>query len=334
MPAFSYSDILSAAEQISDVAVRTSLIHSPALDEKLQGTVYLKAECLQRKGAFKFRGAYNAISRLPSEVRASGVVACSSGNHAQGVAEAARLLSIPAAIVMPSDAPEVKVAGTRSAGAEVVFYDRETEDREAIARSLCEGRGASFIHPFNDPRVMAGQGTAGLEIANDLAALGVAPDLMVIQVSGGGLASGVCVAMHEAFPQCEIWGVEPEGHDDLRRSLMSGERCKVPGHVEEAGALCDALLAPMTGSNTFPVLQEHLKGGLAVSDEAVLDAVAYAFSELRLVVEPGGAIGLAALLSGQVPLEGRSCVVMLSGGNIDPKVLKCALAEYPALVGP
>lgn len=327
MSVLSYSDILSAADLISGVAVRTPLVHSPALDEKLGGTVYLKAECLQRKGAFKFRGAYNAISRLPREARAAGVVACSSGNHAQGVAEAARLLDMPATIVMPSDAPKIKVAGTRSAGAEVVFYDRETEDREAIARSLCEGGGASFIHPFNDPYVMAGQGTAGLEVAKDLEALDVIPDMMLIQASGGGLASGICVAMHEAFPRCEIRAVEPEGHDDLRLSLAAGERSGVPGHVEEAGALCDALLAPMTGSNTFPVLQQHLKGGLAVPDAAVLEAVAYAFGELKLVVEPGGAIGLAALLSGQVSLQGRSCVVILSGGNIDPMILQRALAK-------
>lgn len=327
MPVLSYTDILSAADRIANVAVRTPLISSPALDEKLGGRIYLKAECLQRKGAFKFRGAYNAISRLPEEMRSHGVVACSSGNHAQGVAEAARLLDMPAVIVMPSDAPSVKVAGTRSAGAEVVFYDRESEDREAIARSLCQERGAAFVHPFNDPYVMAGQGTAGLEIVQDLEALGVVPDLLLIQASGGGLASGVSTAIHQTFPTCEIWGCEPKGHDDLRLSLDAGERCGVPDHVEEAGALCDALLAPMVGSHGFPILQEHLKGSLAVDDEAVLEAVAYAIETLRLVVEPGGAIGLAALLSGQVRLEGRSCVLMLSGGNIDPAVMERALAH-------
>lgn len=326
MPLLDMKDILSAADRIADVAVATPLINNPQLDELLGGKVYLKAECLQRKGAFKFRGAYNCLSRLDVAQRAGGVVACSSGNHAQGVAEAARLLGMPAVIVMPADSPKVKVEGTRSAGAEVVFYDRLTEDREAIAKGLCEERGAAFIHPFNNKLIMAGQATAGLEAARKILEQGDRLDLALLQVSGGGLAAGISTAVHDAFPACEIWACEPEGYDDVRYSLAAGEPIEVPELAQHGrGLLCDALLAPKPGDLTFPLLQAHIKECLAISDEAVLEAVAYAHKHLHLVVEPGGAIGLAALLNGAVKLEGRTCLVVLSGGNIDPPVLIQAL---------
>ena len=210
MLALSLADIQSAAKQIEGVAVRTPLLNFPALDSQVGGRVFLKPECLQQKGAFKFRGAYNFISRLSDSERAGGVVACSSGNHAQGVAEAARLCGVTAAIVMPEDSPKVKVEGTRASGAEVIFYDRYTEDREAIARSICKERGAVFIHPFNEPIIMAGQGTIGLEIADDLKALGLSPDVALVPLSGGGLASGVSLGLHGDFPSARFGVASPK----------------------------------------------------------------------------------------------------------------------------
>ena len=323
MSEISFADIQSAAVTIKGMAVRTPLLTMPALDERLGGRVFLKAECLQRIGAFKFRGAYNRIARLSEAEKAGGVVACSSGNHAQGVAEAARLVGTRATIVMPEDAPAVKVAGTRAAGAGIVFYDRQTEDREAIAEAICAEQGATFVHPFNDPFVIAGQGTVGLEAGEDLKALGIEPDLALVPASGGGLAAGFCLGLHGVFPACTIWGCEPYGHDDLRASLKAGK--PVPAQVPGGSGLCDALLAPMPGETGFPILKEHLAGVLAVEDHAIYQAMAFAFSKLKLVVEPGGVIALAALLDGQIMLEGKTCVVVLSGGNVDFVTLQDAM---------
>ena len=311
------ADIEAAATRLAGVAVETPLIESPALNERLGARVLLKLETLQRVGAFKFRGAYNRLVQLGPEQRRAGVVAFSSGNHAQGVALAARLLGIPALIVMPSDAPEVKVAATLGYGAEVRRYDRLTESREAIAAAIAAERGAVVTPAFDDPHIIAGQGTVGLEIARQARALGAGLDLALAPVSGGGLLAGLSIALKAASPAVEIWGVEPAGFDDLRQSLEAGRRIaiKPPGR-----SLCDALESPAPGELTFPILQRTLAGATAVTDAEVTEAMRYAFGTLKLVVEPGGSAGLAALLAGHVDVKGRTVAVVLSGGNVDPEL--------------
>ncbi len=318
----SLADVKDAAARIAGCAVRTPLIHNDVLDDAVGAKVFVKAECLQRTGSFKFRGAYNRIAMIPEGKRASGVVACSSGNHAQGLAEAARLFGIPATIVMPHDAPAVKRARTERSGARVVGYDRAGEDRDAIAAAIAEETGATFVHPFNDPGVMAGQGTAGLEIAADLAALGERADRVLVPVSGGGLIAGVAVAMAATMPDVVVQPVEPEGFDDLTRSLEAGERV---ANAQASGSIADALLAPTPGTNTFAVHRELVRPGIAVSDDLLRPAMAFAARELKVVAEPGGVIALAALLSGLVPVRGETVVVVLSGGNVDDQMLASAL---------
>ena len=310
-----YDDVLSAAERLGALAVRTPLIEHPVLNERTAGRVLLKLETLQRVGAFKFRGAYNAISQLDKSRFTGGVVACSSGNHAQGVAAAAMICGMDALIVMPQDAPELKVARTKRYGAEVVSYDRETEDRDAIARELCAERNAAFIPPFDHPAVIAGQGTVGLELMQQAQAMNALPDAVIAPCSGGGLVTGVALAVKHANPKAEVYAVEPEGFDDLARSLDSGQRER---NEKLSGSICDALLAPSPGEITFAIAKEQLAGSVAVSDEEVRAAVRFAFEELKLVVEPGGAVALAAVLSGKVPAFGRTTACVLSGGNIDP----------------
>lgn len=320
------ADILNAQQKLEGVASRTPLLSFPSLNEQLGGQVFFKAECLQRKGAFKFRGAYNALCNLSEAERAGGVVACSSGNHAQGVAEAARLFGIDAAIVMPQDAPSVKVEGTKAAGAEVIFYDRYSEDREAIAKALCDERDACFIHPFNDPNIMAGQGTLALEISEDLISMDLVPDKVLVPVSGGGLAAGVSVAIHGSFPDCKIIACEPVGHDDLAASLEVGQPVETENTRDgDEPSLCDALLALQPGNLTFEVLKDHVSSVATANNNDVLQAMAFAMKQMHLIVEPGGAIGLAALLSGTVQLDGGVAVVILSGGNADPELLQKAL---------
>ncbi|PLX37291.1 MAG: pyridoxal-5'-phosphate-dependent protein [Hyphomicrobiales bacterium] len=317
-------DIRAAAGRLSGKAQETPLLSSAALDARFGARVLFKAECLQRTGSFKFRGAYNCISLIPEEVRARGVVACSSGNHAQGVAEAARLFGIPATIVMPDDAPALKRARTERSGARVVPYDRVREDREAIARAIGEETGATFIHPFEDPRVIAGQGTVGLEIVAQAAALGVVPDAVLIPASGGGLLAGSGLALKAALPDVAIYAVEPAGFDDHRRSLASGAR----EHNEKlGGSISDALLAAAPGENTFAINRDQVAGGLAVSDDDALSAVGVAAEELKVVTEPGGAVGLGALLSGEAAFAGKTVVVVLSGGNIEPDMLARAIGK-------
>lgn len=310
-----YDDVLAAAERLGALAVRTPLIEHPVLNERTAGRVLLKLETLQRVGAFKFRGAYNAISQLDKSRFTGGVVACSSGNHAQGVAAAAMICGMDALIVMPQDAPELKVARTKRYGAEVVSYDRETEDRDAIARELCAERNAAFIPPFDHPAVIAGQGTVGLELMQQAQAMNALPDAVIAPCSGGGLVTGVALAVKHANPKAEVYAVEPEGFDDLARSLDSGQRER---NEKLSGSICDALLAPSPGEITFAIAKEQLAGSVAVSDEEVRAAVRFAFEELKLVVEPGGAVALAAVLSGKVPAFGRTIACVLSGGNIDP----------------
>jgi len=317
------ADIEDAARQIAGVAVRTPLLRADALDEAAGGRVFVKAEVLQRTGSFKFRGAYNRISRLDAAARKAGVVAYSSGNHAQGVATAAKLVGAPATIVMPADAPALKIDNTRALGAEVILYDRATQSREEIAGAILKSRGATLVPPFEDPFIIAGQGTAGLEIAEDLAALDVQADVLVCPTSGGGLTAGIALAMAARSPGTALYAVEPEGFDDYGRSLAAGHRVKNPA---QSGSLCDALMTPEPGALTFSINQPRLAGALAVSDEEALAAVAFAFRVLKLVVEPGGAVGLAALLSGKLRLKGRTAVAVASGGNVDPSVFARAIA--------
>lgn len=309
------ADIAAAAQRLSGIAVRTPLIHAPVLDDRLNARVFLKAETLQRTGSFKFRGAYNKISSIPPERRAAGVVAYSSGNHAQGVAAAARLLGMPAVIVMPADAPRAKHARTLALGAEIVSYDRDGgEDRAAIAAAIVKARGATLVPPFDDPLIIAGQGTIGFEIVEDLERLGLRPDIVVVGASGGGLAAGISLGVKAKVPEAALYTVEPEGFDDTRRSFVSGQR----EHNERiSGTICDALMSNSPGEWTFPITRVLIGQGLTASDAEVGQAVRFAFEELKLVVEPGGAIGLAALLAGKVDIRGKTVVAILSGGNVD-----------------
>jgi threonine dehydratase len=304
-------DVLAAAARLAGVAVRTPVLESPALDELAGARLLVKAEPLQRTGSFKFRGAYNAISVL----RPPAVVAFSSGNHAQGVAAAARLSGIPATIVMPADAPAVKLEGTRALGAEVVAYDRYRDERERIGAEIAARTGAVLIRPYDDPLVMAGQGTAGLELADQAAERGLALDAALVCCGGGGLVAGCATALRARRPGTAVYAVEPEGHDDTARSLARGERVANEPGVRSA---CDALLAPTPGELTFEVNRRLLAGGVAVSEAEVREAMRLAFRHLKLVVEPGGAVALAAALFRKVPLDGAVVGVVVSGGNVDP----------------
>ena len=318
------ADIAAAAQRLAGVAVRTPLVSAPVLDERLGARVFLKAETLQRTGSFKFRGAYNKISQIPPERRAAGVVAYSSGNHAQGVAAAAKLLGIRATIVMPSDAPRLKRARTEALGAGVVAYDRNSEDRAAIAEKIVKERGATLVPPYDDPMIIAGQGTIGTEIVEDLRALALQPDIVVIGASGGGLAAGVSLGVKARVPAAKFYTVEPEGFDDTARSFKSGKREANP---RLSGSICDALMSNTPGELTFPITQALIGEGLVVSDAEVALAVRYAFEELKLAVEPGGVIGLAALLAGKLDVRGKVVVGVLSGGNIDAELFAKIIGE-------
>ena len=318
----SHADVVAAAERLKGVAVRTPLIASPVLSEMTGARVFLKPECLQRTGSFKFRGAWNAVSQIPESERAKGVVACSSGNHAQGVAEAARLIGVEATILMPADAPALKIARTKRSGATVVTYDRASQDREALTVELAAKTGGDLVHPYDDARVVAGQGTVGLEIVEDLAALGLAPDLVLTPASGGGLAAGIALGLERGAPAARVVMVEPAGFDDQARSLAAGRRV---ANEKTAGSICDALLTPMPGEIGFAVAQARGSSAVAVSDDEALAAIAFAVGEHKLVSEPGGAVALAALLERRVDVAGKIVVVVLSGGNVDPALLARAL---------
>jgi threonine dehydratase len=316
-------DVDEAARRLDGVALRTPLLASPVLDALTGGRVFLKAETLQRTGSFKFRGAYNKLSALPAACRASGVVAFSSGNHAQGVAAAAKLLDMPAVIVMPQDAPRPKRERTAALGAEVVLYDREREDREAIAAAIAARRGAVLVPPYDDALIIAGQGTTGREIVNDLAAAGLAPDVVVVAASGGGLTAGIALAVKARYPSGDIYTAEPSGFDDHARSFRTGRRER---NSRVTGSICDALLSRMPGEMTFEINRTLVGQGVSVSDEEVGAAVAFAFRELKLVVEPGGAAALAALLTGKIKIAGKVAVAVLSGGNVDPELFRRLIA--------
>lgn len=317
-----YDDILRARDRLAGHAVITPLISVPLLDSITGGKVFLKAENLQKTGSFKFRGAYNSLSQIAVADRSKGVVACSSGNHAQGVAEAARMLDMPATIVMPEDAPETKRARTERSGAKVVTYDRNGEDREAIAEQIRAATGAKFVHPFNDPDVIAGQGTSGLELCESLTGANLDLDMFLSCCGGGGLTAGTTLAVKHAFPDCACYAVEPQDFDDYTRSLRSGAR---ETNSKEAVSICDALLSESPGELSFAINQGTVSNGLTVSDDEALQAVAFAFREAKLVVEPGGAVALAALLTGKVDVTGKTVVAMLSGGNIDADMMMRAL---------
>ena len=319
----SSTDIDAAAKVLAPFAVRTPLLSPPVLSERVGAKVFLKPEMLQRTGSFKFRGAFNKLSSIPESARGGGVVAFSSGNHAQGVAAAAKILNMQATIVMPADSPLLKRERTKSYGAEVVLYDRDREDREAIARGIAEKRGATLVPPYDDPKVIAGQGTVGREIVEDLAALGITPDIVVAPVSGGGLIAGVATAVKARFPQVMVMSAEPEAFDDHARSLRAGKR---EPHKAEGRSICDALMASIPGEITFAINSRLLTKGLTASDAEVSHALGFAFRELKLVVEPGGAVGLAALLAGHIDARGKTIVIVLSGGNVDAEL-------YARLIG-
>jgi threonine dehydratase len=308
------ADIDAAARVLAPFAVRTPLLSSPALDQRVGAKVFLKPEMLQRTGSFKFRGAFNKLSSIPQDARGGGVVAFSSGNHAQGVAAAAQILNMRATIVMPADAPRSKRERTKGYGADVVLYDRDREDREAIARDIAAKHGATLVRPYDDPKVIAGQGTVGREIAEDMAALGITPDIVVAPASGGGLIAGVAIAVKARYPQATLMVAEPEGFDDHARSLRAGTR---EAHRAEGRTICDALMASIPGEITFAINQRLLAQGVTASDAEVGSAVAFVYRDFKLVVEPGGVVGLAALLAGRIEARGKTIVIVLSGGNVD-----------------
>lgn len=307
-----FEDVEAAAARLEGIAIETPLIRSAVLDERVGGEVFVKPECLQRTGSFKIRGAYNLMSRLDEERRRAGVVAWSSGNHAQGVAAAGRLLGIHTAIVMPEDAPPTKIENTRRLGGETILYDRYTGDREAIAREVAAERGASLVPSYEHPDIIAGQGTVGLEIVRQLD--GRVADRVLIACSGGGLSSGCALAIRTLSPSTTVHTVEPAGFDDTARSLAAGRRLANDG---AARSICDALQAATPGELTFSINRRLAGEGLVVDDAEVRAAMRFAFRELKLVVEPGGAVALAAALEGRVDCRDRVTVVVLSGGNVD-----------------
>ena len=308
-------DVHAARVRLRGHALVTPLLTHPMLDARVGGRILLKAESLQRVGAFKFRGAYNAIAQIDRAACPGGVVACSSGNHAQGVAAAATLAGLRSLIVMPSDAPRLKIERTRAFGAEVHLYDRVSEDRDAIANRIAAERRAEVVHPFDDARVIAGQGTVGLELMEQATAMASPPELVLVPCSGGGLAGGIALAVKAAHPGAQVMTVEPAGFDDMARSLASGERER---NTALAGSICDALLSPSPGELTLALAQRHIAGGIVVPDDETREAIRVAFEVLKLVLEPAGAIALAAVLSGRVEVRGRTVACILSGGNIDP----------------
>lgn len=307
-------DIEDAAARLHGVSVRTPLIQNVELNEALGGTILIKPECLQVTGSFKIRGAYNRLSQLTTEQASNGVVAWSSGNHAQGVAAAGAMLGIRTTIVMPQDAPRAKLNNTRRLGGEVITYDRYNGDREAIAREIAAQRGAALVPSYDHDQIIAGQGSIGLEIADDALQMGLAPELILIPCGGGGLSSGCAIALNSRLPGADVIAVEPVDFNDTARSVAAGKRLRVE---DSARSICDALQSPMPGELTFPILQKLVREVLVVSDAEVRSAMRFAFRNLKLVVEPGGAVALAALLSGKLDVVGKTTAIVLSGGNID-----------------
>ncbi len=318
-----YDDIVSAAQTIKGEAVRTRLMRSEALDKATGCKVFIKPENLQRTGSFKFRGAYNAISKLSNEERAKGVLASSSGNHAQGVGAASQLFGCLSTIVMPADAPVMKVERTKAFGAKVVHFERATQDREAVLKHVQNETGGVVVHPYNNAMVIAGQGTVGLEIVEDIKDGEDHLDRVIACTGGGGLTSGVALAINHHFPEVKIHSAEPAGFDDYKRSLESG---KPECNATTAGSICDAIISPSPGSIGFTINKKLLHSGLVVTDEEALAAVKFAYEELKLVVEPGGAVALAGVLKYGNEWAGETIAIVLSGGNIDPDVFIRAIS--------
>ena len=304
-----------AAATIAGKAIRTPLIENDLLNEITGGRVFLKAEVLQRCGSFKFRGAYNLLSQLTDDERAKGILAWSSGNHAQGVARAAKMFGAAATIVMPADTPEIKAANVRRDGAAIVTYDRYNDDREAIAREIQAERGMILAPSYDHPLIIEGQGTVALEVAEDLSAAGHVLDTMIICCGGGGLTSGCATILSDMVPDAEVWIAEPEGFDEAWATISSGQR-----HYADVKrkTICDAIATPTPGELTLPILQKYVRGGVSLTEDEVRAAVLFAFQHLKLVVEPGGAVALAAVLAGKVNTKGKTIALTLSGGNIDP----------------
>lgn len=315
--------IKAAAERARGVVRQTPLLSSPFLDEIANRRVFVKAECLQHTGSFKFRGGWSALSGLDGDIRKRGVIAFSSGNHAQGVAAAARLHDVPAVIVMPSDAPKLKIANTRALGAEVVLYDRENDSREDIGDRLASERGLTLVRPYDEPLVIAGQGTCGLEIAAQAAEAGITAAQVLVPCGGGGLTAGIALALENAAPEFTVRPCEPLGFDDAIRSLRAGA---IQRNNSQLGSICDAIVTPAPGNLTFPVMQRLCRPGKAVPDQDCLRAMAEAFLRLKIVVEPGGAVALAAALYHSDDLPDGDLIVVTSGGNVDHAMFERALA--------
>ena len=316
----------AAAARLKGHARRTPLLSSPFLDAIAGRRVFVKAECLQHTGSFKFRGGWSAVSALAPEIRARGVIAFSSGNHAQGVAWAAKLHGVPSVIIMPSDAPALKIDNTRALGAEVILYDRATEDRDAIGARLAAERGLTLIKPFDDREVIAGQGTTGLEIAEQAAEVGVTRADVLVCCGGGGLTSGIALALEARAPGLRARPCEPAGFDDVARSLASG---RIERNATLTGAICDAIITPQPGNLTFPILRRLCGPGLVVTDAEALHAMALAFLRLKIVLEPGGAVALAAALFRRDQIAGDAVIAVASGGNVDAAQFRAALDLLP-----
>lgn len=318
------ADIEAAADRLQAHAVRTPLLEVPALNAATGGRILLKAEPLQRTGSFKFRGAFNFLSQIEPDHRARGVIAYSSGNHAQGVAAAAQIFGVPATIVMPSDAPQMKVENTKGYGAKVIAYDRQNEDREAIAADIAERTGCTLVPPYDHPWTIAGQGTVGLEIAAQCAAVNAQPDIVLVCCGGGGLTAGIATALAATSPATRVMTAEPAGFDDTKRSLEAGQRV---ANDSGASSICDALLSPTPGALTFAIMKANHLAGVSVSDDEVRTAIAYAWRHFKIVVEPGGAVTLAAILSGKLPCRGKTIAATLSGGNVDAATFRDCLTN-------
>lgn len=314
--------IRAAAKRIKGHARRTPLLSSPFLDEIAGRHVHIKPECLQHTGSFKFRGAWSALSAMDDATRARGVIAFSSGNHAQGVAFAAARHGTTSVIIMPSDAPQLKIENTRALGAEVILYDRDTEDRDEIGARLSRDRNLTLIKPFDNPLVIAGQGTTGLEIAHDANELGITNADVLVCCGGGGLTSGIALACEMDAPTLRVRPVEPMGFDDVARSLRSGG---IERNNATSGNICDAIITVQPGALTFPIMHRLCGPGLTISENEALQAMAHAFLRLKLVAEPGGAAALAAALFRQDDIEGDHVIVTISGGNVDPALFQTAL---------
>lgn len=317
--------IEAARQRISQQAIRTPLLASPFLDEIAGRKVFVKAECLQRTGSFKFRGGWSAVSALEPDVRKRGVIAFSSGNHAQGVAHAATLHGVPSVIIMPSDAPHIKIENTKAFGAEVVLFDRAKDDRDALGATLASERGLTLIKPFDEPQVIAGQGTVGLEIAEQAAEQGIEKADVLIPCGGGGLTSGIALALAAKAPGLKARPCEPENFDDVTRSLKSG---RIERNAALSGSLCDAIITPQPGNITFPIMKELCGEGIVVTEEEALKAMVLAFTRLKIVLEPGASVALAAALFHGAALTGEQIIVVASGGNVEPDIMCDALARY------